>query len=37
VPRRLDVRLVFPGVRGGVLDLKHVRRAQTTVDVREEN
>ena len=27
VPRRLDVRLVFPGVRGGVIDLKHVRRA----------
>jgi integrase len=27
VPRRLDVRLVFPGVRGGVVDLKHWRRA----------
>jgi len=27
-PRRLDVRLVFPGVRGGVIDLKNFRRAQ---------
>jgi integrase len=26
-PRRLDVRLVFPGHRGGVIDLKHFRRA----------
>lgn len=26
-PRRLDVRLVFPGKRGGVIDLKHFRRA----------
>jgi integrase len=28
VPRRLDVRLVFPGHRGGVIDLKHFRRGQ---------
>ena len=27
-PRRLDVRLVFPGHRGGVIDLKHFRRGQ---------
>jgi integrase len=27
-PRRLDVRLVFPGQRGGVIDLKHFRRGQ---------
>lgn len=27
-PRRLDVRLVFPGRRGGVIDLKHFRRGQ---------
>jgi len=27
-PRRIDVRLVFPGKRGGVIDLKHFRRAQ---------
>jgi integrase len=27
-PRRLDVRLVFPGKRGGVIDLKHFRRGQ---------
>ena len=27
-PRRLDVRLVFPGKRGGVIDLKNFRRAQ---------
>jgi integrase len=28
VPRRLDVRLVFPGVRRGVIDLRNFRRAQ---------
>ena len=28
VPRRLDVRLVFIGVRGGNIDLKNFRRAQ---------
>ena len=28
VTRRLDVRLVFPGKRGGVIDLKNFRRAQ---------
>ena len=28
VPRRLDVRLVFPGPRGGVIDLKNFRRSQ---------
>ncbi len=27
-PRRLDVRLVFAGVRGGVIDLKNFRRSQ---------
>ena len=27
-PRRLDVRLVFPGMRGGVIDLKNFRRSQ---------
>ena len=27
-PRRLDVRLVFPGARGGVIDLKNFRRGQ---------
>ncbi len=27
-PRRLDVRLVFPGMRGGLLDLKNFRRSQ---------
>ena len=27
-PRRLDVRLVFPGVRGGPIDLKNFRRSQ---------
>jgi integrase len=27
-PRRLDMRLVFPGHRGGVIDLKHFRRGQ---------
>jgi len=27
-PRRLDVRLVFPGHRGGVIDLKNFRRSQ---------
>ena len=27
-PRRLDVRLVFPGRRGGVIDLKNFRRAR---------
>ena len=28
VPRRLDVRLVFPGQRGEVIDLKNFRRSQ---------
>jgi len=28
IPRRLDVRLVFPGKRGGVIDLKHFRRGR---------
>ena len=28
IPRRLDVRLVFPGHRGGVIDLKNFRRSQ---------
>jgi integrase len=27
-PRRLDVRLVFPGHRGGVIDLKNFRGSQ---------
>ena len=27
-PRRLDLRLVFPGRRGGVIDLKNFRRSQ---------